>query len=129
MALGKNRAPACSQERPPSDFGEDQTNDGEPPPANSFEHRDQALHLGQPSTSQTEGSSHPGQNSLQSSSVDPSALERILERQQQQLTAVLATQQQTMMASFQQMFANILALHASTMTAAPAGNYNANDYL
>jgi Tfp pilus assembly pilus retraction ATPase PilT len=65
--------------------------------------------LGQPSNSHTSDPPHRGDSTLQSSSVDPSALEWVLERQQQQLTAALATQQQTMMASFQQMFANILA--------------------
>ena len=110
MAYGKNRATARTQERPPSDVGKDHTtNDGELPPADSVKRRNLAPHLGQPSNSHTDDTPHCGDSTLRSSSVDPSALERFLERQQQQLTTALATQQQTMMASFQQMFANILA--------------------
>ena len=99
-----------------------------PPPADSVEHRDLPPHMGQPSSSHAEDPPHCTENTLQSSSVDPSALERILERQQQQLTTALATQQQTMMASFQQMFVNILASQATATAPTTAGNHNAYNY-
>ena len=41
---------------------------------------------------------------------------------------VLAMQQQTMMTSFQQMFMNVLASHATTADAAAAGNHSMSDY-
>jgi len=128
MPYGKNRVGARSQERPPSELGEDHANDGELPPTDSGERRDRPPHSGQPSTSQTNDPPYRDENTLQSSSVDPSALERILERQQQQLTTALASQQQTMMTSFQQMFANILASHANAATPATGVGYNANDH-
>ena len=128
MAYGKNRATARSQERPPTDVGEDPAIDDEPPPVDYGEHRDLPPHLGERSSSHVDDPPYRADNTLHSSSVDPSALERILERQQQQLTTALATQQQTMMASFQQMFANILTSHATAANTAPGGNHNTNDY-
>jgi hypothetical protein len=128
MPYGKGRAAARSQERPPADVDDDDFNDDELPPVDSEEHRDLPPHLGEPSTSRVGDPPYRTGNTLHLSSVDPSALERILERQQQQLTTALATQQQTMMASFQQMFANILTSHATTANTAPAGNHNTIDY-
>ena len=128
MAYGKSRAAAHSQEHPPSDVDEDHADDDELPPVDSEERRHLLPHLGEPSSSLVDDPPYCTGNTLQSSSVDPSALERILERQQQQLTTALATQQQTMMTSFQQMFANVLASHAAAANAAPTGNRNASDY-
>ena len=128
MPYSRNRATARSQEHPPTDVGEDPTNDDELPPVDYGVHQDWPLHLGDPSSSHVDNPPYHADNTLHSSSVDPSALECILERQQQQLTTALATQQQTMMASFQQMFTNILTSHATAANTAPAGNHNTNDY-
>jgi len=79
MPYSKNRATARSQKRPPTDIGEDPANDDELPPVDYGEHRDQPLHLGEPSSSRIDNPPYRADNTLHSSSVDPSALERILE--------------------------------------------------
>jgi len=54
MPYGKNRATARSQERPPTDVGEDPANDDELPPVDYGEHRDRPPHLGEPSSSRVD---------------------------------------------------------------------------
>ena len=75
MAYGKSRAAARSQERPPSDVDEDHADDDELPPVDSEERRHLPPHLGEPSSSLVDDPPYRTGNTLQSSSVDPSALE------------------------------------------------------
>ena len=129
MAYGKSHAAVRSQECPPSDIDEYCADDDELPPVDSEECQHLPPHLGEPSSSLVDDPPYCTGNTLQSSSVNPSALEQILEQQQQQLTMALATQQQTMMTFFQQMFVNVFASHTATVNAAPTGNCTVSDYL
>ena len=69
MPYGKNRATARSQERPPTDVGEDPANDDELPPVDYGEHRERPPHLGEPSSSRVDDPLYRADNTLHSSPV------------------------------------------------------------
>ena len=98
------------------------------PPVDSRECQNLLLHLGKPSSSYVNDPLYCASDALQLLSVNPYTLECILKQQQQQLTMVLATQQQTMMTSFQQMFIDILASHTTAANDTPAHNHDLGDY-
>jgi len=113
--MSRTRAAPKSRER--LEPGEIADNDPELTPPSDERGREPPPHFTFSSTSHTpEGRpASPG-----SAAVDSATLERILDRQQQQLTLALGQQQRVMMTSFQEMFANILTSRAPTAPAVTA---------
>ena len=112
-----NRTRAAAKSREHLEPGKIADSDSELTPPTDERGREPPPHFTVSSTSHTpEG--HPP--SPGSAAFDSATLERILDRQQQQLTQALGQQQCVMMSSFQQMFTNVLTSHAPTTPAVTA---------
>ena len=107
--MNRTRAAAKSRER--LEPGEIADSDQELSPPTEERGREPPPHFTFSSTSQTPEERPTSPNSA---AFDSATLERILDRQQQQLTQALGQQQRVMMSSFQQMFANVLSARAPT---------------